>query len=212
MRKAASSDGYQAESVPLSQPSRSRPERKTLLDIASERELLSPSSSTSSPSVTTTTLNPDGTFTDPPSSSESAADYMDIALYSISLILLHLTLTLLIENQYSASPSTLSSLPSKIYTITITSPQPYVLLLLVAGLHPRASAAATQLFFAAMSVGCGSWLVHTTNQDPYLAVMEKAPSLGTLWVWSVVELRSELGVLTVLLVGVWGWLKGYGFW
>jgi len=51
--------------------------------------------------------------------------------------------------------------------------------------------------------------VHASNEDPYLAVMKKAPALGTLWVWATVEMRWEWAAACLGLVGGWGWWKGY---
>ena len=209
LRQMGKHDDSLRTSIPLAQPSRTTAKGKTLLEIASERELVPPSST--SPSITTTHINPDGTLSTTQGHTVDSTDYLEVLLYTASLVLLHLTLTLLVENQYSSTPPTLSSLPSRIFDTSIASPQPYVLLVLVAILHPRSAAAATQLLFAAMSVMCGVWLVHTTNRDPYLAAMARAPSLGTLWVWSVVELRWEVAVVTVAAVGIWAWLKGHGF-
>ena len=50
-----------------------------------------------------------------------------------------------------------------------------------------------------------------TNEEPYMAVMRKAPALGTLWVWAVVESRWEVAAAALAMVCSWGWLKGYGF-
>lgn len=199
--------------IPLTQPSRAIPRHKTLLDLANERQLLH-SSSRTAPSITTTTINEDGTLSTPfPLASPNPPDpppptpYLDIALYTTTLTLLHFTLTVLVHHQYAHTPP---SLPSLFYTSTIASPAPALLLLLVSMLHPRSSHVATQLFFAALSVGAGTWLVYASNEDPYMAVMKKAPPLGTLWVWAVVEMRWEWAVGCLGVVGGWGWWQGYG--
>ena len=210
-RRARASTGKQhdGEAIPLAQPSRSQPASKTLLELAEERNLLPPS--LSPPSVSAKAVRPDGTIE---SFSDDEAylgrDYIDITLYTISLSLLRLTLTILIENQYGSEPPTLASLPSKVYETIIAAPHSYVLLVLVALLHPQASLPSFQALFAAMSLACGAWLVNTTNRDAYLATMAKAPSLGTLWVWSVVELRWEVASATVAAVAAWAVVMGYG--
>ena len=201
--------------VPFSQPSRDVPKQKTLLEIAEERQLL-PSSLPASPRplVTQTKINSDGSLSEVPAegSSDSLREspgsvYLDIALYTSTLSLLHFTFTVLVHNQYASTPP---SLPSILYASTITSPTPLLLLVLVAVLHPRSAQKATQLLFALMSVVCGMWLVHTTNRDAYLATMKKAPPLGTLWVWAVVELKWEIAVGCLTVVAGWGWWCGYG--
>jgi len=195
--------------VPLNQPSRDVPSHKTLLDIANERQLLN-SSSRTNPSITTTKINPDGSLSAPEpiegSSDHIGTPYLDIALYTITLTLLHFTLTVLVHHQYATTPP---SLPLLFYDSTIASPTPALLLILVSILHPRSSHIATQLMFATLSIVAGAWLVYASNEDPYMAVMKKAPSLGTLWVWAVVEMRWEWAVACLGLVAGWGWWEGY---
>ena len=194
--------------IPLQQPSREAPSHKTLLDIASERQLLN-TTSQSSPSITTTKINPDGTLTTTNSVGESpdaTTPYLDVVLYTASLSMLHFTLTLLVHHQYATTPPSLSSI---LYTSTIASPTPVLILVLVSFLHPRSSYLLTQILFAFLSVTAGAWLVHASNEDPYMAVMKKAPPLGTLWVWAIVEMRWEWAVGCLGMVAGWGGWKGY---
>ena len=69
-----------------------------------------------------------------------------------------------------------------------------------------------QLVFAAIASVAGVWLIQASNDDPYMAVMKKAPALGTLWVWGVVELRWEIAAACLTMTGVWARWKGYAFW
>jgi hypothetical protein len=65
--------------------------------------------------------------------------------------------------------------------------------------------------FLPVAVLLGTKLMTMTNEDPYYAVMKRAPAIGTLWVWSILEIpvgASALGALGPLIWGVW-W-KGYG--
>ncbi|RHZ52200.1 uncharacterized protein CDV56_100761 [Aspergillus thermomutatus] len=65
--------------------------------------------------------------------------------------------------------------------------------------------------FLPVAVLLGSKLMTMTNEDPYYAVMKRAPAIGTLWVWSILEIpvgAAALGALGPLIWGVW-W-KGYG--
>ena len=216
--QAASKD---EEQVPLTQPSRAPPQQKTLLDIATERQLLAQSSfekvdfNSSNASVVTTQINADGTLSHiraPSSDSseeDSASPWLDIVLYTTTLTLLHFTLTFLVTHQYSPSPPHL--LPVFLSS-TVFNRTPPLLLLMVSLLHPRASHPMLQIGFATMAMICGGYLVKISNEDPYMAVMKQAPELGTLWVWSVVESRWELALLGVLGIGAWGWWEGYTFW
>ena len=196
--------------IPLSQPSREIPKAKTLLEIASERQLLNTSSQEPSPSITTTRINADGSLSvtdseaDP--SGPDATPYLDAALYTTTLTILHFTLTVLVHHQYAIAPPSLSSL---FYSSTVASPTPALLLILVALLHPRSAHPAIQSLFAILSIAAGAWLVYASNEDAYMAVMKKAPPLGTLWVWAIVEMRWEWAVGCLSIVAAWGWWSGY---
>lgn len=204
------------ESVPLSRPDRSQPSHKTLLDIAHDRQLLNALPTDTPPTVQTRTIEPDGSISGPVSVSPSTepsdpepGQYLDIAIYAFSLTLLHFTFTFLVHHQYDSSPP---SLPKILISSTLYSPTPLLLFLMVAILHPRSSHIVTQLSFAVLSVVAGCWLVQATNEDSYMAVMRKAPPLGTLWVWAIVEMKWEWASGCLGLVGVWGWWNGYTIW
>lgn len=195
--------------TPLHQPSRKAPTHKTLFDIASERQLLATTSQSSPPSITTTRINPDGTLSTTGSASNSpdaTMPYLDVFLYTATLTMLHFTLTVLVHHQYATTPPSLTSI---LYTSTVISPTPVLILVLVSILHPQSSHLLTQILFACLSVAAGAWLVHASNEDPYMAVMKKAPPLGTLWVWAIVEMRWEWAVGCLGVVAGWGWWKGY---
>lgn len=196
--------------VSLHQPSRDVPTHKTLFDIASERQLLNTTPQSSPPLITTTKIKPDGTISIIESSSDSSdatTPYLDVCLYTATLTMLHFTLTILVHHQYSITAPSLTSI---LYTSTVASPTPALILVLVSILHPRSSHLLTQILFAFLSIAAGSWLVHASNEDAYMAVMKKAPPLGTLWVWAIVEMRWEWAVVCLSVVAGWGWWKGYG--
>ncbi|KAL9578407.1 MAG: hypothetical protein Q9212_005738 [Teloschistes hypoglaucus] len=211
-RRARAKQGQEDPAdIPLARPKQQTPKGKTLLELAEERQLLQRSKNESPPSFTTTRINPDGSVTEEVSRTIdlSATPYLDVFLYTTSLTLLHFTLTLLVHHQYATErPSVLPIFLSS----TIFSPAPWLILLLVGLLHPQASNAYMQVIFAGMAIFAGSWLVQASNDDPYLAVMKKAPALGTLWVWGIVELRWDVAVACLMVTGGWGWWKGYAFW
>lgn len=198
--------------IPLSQPSRTPPSHKTLLEIAQERQLVNPDAVVDSQSITTTTINPDGSLSNSFISSNpdplDSGSFFDVLLYATTLTIIHFTLTFLVHHQYASEPPSLGPL---FLSSSVFSPTPLLFLVLVFILHPRASHPATQVLFAAMSIVAGGWLVYATNDEPYMAVMKKAPALGTLWIWAIVEMRWEWAVVCLTFVGGWGWWKGYNF-
>ena len=209
-RAQARANSSTKNEVPLHQPSRDAPTHKTLLDIASDRQLLNNNTpQSSSPSITTTKINPDGTISNIESASDFAdatTPYLDVFLYTTTLTMLHFTLTVLVHHQYAITAPSLTSI---LYTSTVASPTPALILVLVAILHPRSSHLLTQISFAFLSVAAGAWLIHASNEDAYIAVMKKAPPLGTLWVWAIVEMKWESAVGCLSVVAGWGWWKGY---
>lgn len=209
-RRAQTRQGQSSSGIPLAHPSREAPTGKTLLEIAEERQILQRSANEGSPLITTTRINPDGSISESSDPSDSTSTgYADIFLYSSSLIILYFTLTLLVHHQYATDrPSLLPLFTSSV----LFSPAPWLILVLVAILHPRASVPMMQTVFATMAIMAGSWLVKASNDDPYMAVMKKAPALGTLWVWGVIELRWEVAVGCLAVTGGWGWFKGYSLW
>ena len=58
-----------------------------------------------------------------------------------------------------------------------------------------------------MAAGC--YLIYSSNEEAYFAVMKRAPPLGTLWVWSVIEMRLEFAVGSLIAVGAYFWRGGY---
>lgn len=214
LKPAATSNDFD-----LACPSRAPPTDKTLLDVAAERQLLGPNgkhSTISASSVTTTTINPDGSLSKPMEISNMDIDselaaaaptpYLDIFLYTSTIVCLNFTLTFLVHYQYAPSPPRVLPL---FLSSTVYSPTPFIILFLIATLHHRASQPLVQVLFAAISVVAGGWLVQATNEEPYLAVMKKAPALGTLWVWATVEMRWEWAAACLGVVGGWGWWNGY---
>jgi hypothetical protein len=67
------------------------------------------------------------------------------------------------------------------------------------------------LFFLPLAIFLGAKLLAMTNNEPYYAIMKRAPSIGTLWVWSILEIPVGAAVLGALGPMIWGvWWKGYG--
>ncbi|KAL8966772.1 MAG: hypothetical protein Q9183_003218, partial [Haloplaca sp. 2 TL-2023] len=189
-RRAQAKQGKDSIDVPLAHPKQDTPKGKTLLEIAQERQLLQ-TTDESNPAYTTHRINEDGTITDITDASDVSTPYLDVFLYSTSLILLHFTLNLLVHHQFATERPSLVPL---FLSTTVFSPAPWLIILLVALLHPRAAHPAMQALFAGMALTAGAWLVQASNEDPYLAVMKKAPALGTLWIWAVVELKWEIAL------------------
>ena len=67
------------------------------------------------------------------------------------------------------------------------------------------------LVFLPLAILLGVKLMDITNEAPYYAVMKRAPAIGTLWVWSILEVPLGASILGALGPLGWGlWWKGYG--
>lgn len=66
------------------------------------------------------------------------------------------------------------------------------------------------LFFLPLAFFLGFRLIVITNDSGYYAVMKKAPSVGTLWVWCVLEMSPGAAMLALVLPVGYGILwQGY---
>jgi hypothetical protein len=151
--------------------------------------------------------------------------WADTLLLSISLSLLHLTLSILTMHQYAEAlvipPLIINTVSTAFPTLFIlihvsrghllpSSIQSYVANL--AGTSRKRLAWAKQAWLVCIANLAGGYLIHLTNEDGYYAVMKQAPSIGTLWVWSVLEMGLVGALLGVVGPAGWGYWKGYGFW
>lgn len=66
-----------------------------------------------------------------------------------------------------------------------------------------------QAVFFVMSAASGCSLIYVTNTSGYLATMKRAPPLGCLWLWAVIELDLAWGALSLLVAGGFLWYGGY---
>jgi len=191
--------------IPLAQPDRSGPKAKTLYDLAAERQ---------------TELQKEGFYAreaKEPLGSEGEHQFMstdddapigplgDALVYTISLGMLHFTLDVLVFQQYRQEilwreifEKTGKILPGLFFVIW--------------SLHSKTANRVPwlrQLFFLASSVAAGCCLIHSGNLDGYYAVMKRAPGVGTLWIWGVVEMDLWWCLANVVIVGGYMWWNGF---
>ena len=212
---AANQSVNSATDIPLAQPIRDRPiNHKTLYDIAAERhpELagdaaqLPGDAGKPQPAIVTTKINKDGTLSNSAMEEEPDEDpigpFGQAVFYATTLTMVHFTFDVLVHHQYRMEIGW-----DLITWRTITAFP--VLVLLVHVLHPRSSNSWIQALYLAGSVVAGCYLVQSSNEEAYFAVMKRAPPLGTLWIWFVVESRLEVAIAGLAMVGLFFWCGGY---
>jgi hypothetical protein len=222
-RRAASNKITTADEIPLAQPNRTKSTgHKTLLDIAAEKQselfkdLPNPiNAKESNTKIVTTKINPDGTLSHsdsspagniPETASDADADPIgplgQAVLYTITLTMVHFTFDVFVHHQYRTeidwnliSQKTATAFP--------------ILFCLVYTLHPRSNMLWAQMLYLVGSVLAGCYIVKSSSEEPYYAVMKRAPPLGTIWIWCVLELRLEFALVGLAGVGGFFWYGGY---
>jgi len=224
-----------AADIPLAQPNTNRPVGKTLYEIATERQAQLaphgqpfPKAADSAKQTKYVAISPDGKIIDTSSSSRAAEDLeepepvnpmFDTLFLALPLSFLHFTLSFLTVHQYAQE---LKVWPIIINTIFVAFPTLFLVIHLLhghlfglpAGSLPanirRIAEFAQQTLFVLAANVAGCYLIYLTNDKGYYAVMKKAPSIGTIWVWSVMELGLAGALAGVAGPGLYAWWNGYG--
>ncbi|KAK3076503.1 hypothetical protein LTS18_012831, partial [Coniosporium uncinatum] len=148
-------------------------------------------------------INPDGTV-EKLNDEDPLGQVGEAILYSFTLSVLHFTLDVLVFQQYRQEIEwqeiifrTLGMAPALFFLI-------YMMHSDTAARWPGVK----QILFLSTSVAAGCYLIYSGNNAGYYAVMKRAPPVGTLWVWSVIEMQLLYAVVSVAIVGVYMWWGG----
>ncbi|KAI6879463.1 hypothetical protein KC318_g13890 [Hortaea werneckii] len=172
------------------QPDRSGPKGKTLLDLYETRKLYSTKANLSIPS------SPD---------EEPIGPLGQAVFWAVSLGMLHFTLDVLVYQQYAQE-----ILWSAIFRRTFTGlPILFLLIFMLRSETADRFPNVRQLFYLVVGVSAGCYTIHAANRYDYFAVMKQAPPLGTIWIWSVIEMRLPVAALSVLANVGFLWWRGY---
>ena len=213
--------------------------KKTLYEVAAERQaqlaahgqpFRKSNSNESVPETRYVKLTPQGEITglsspwveeeEEDSETETTINpILDTLFLALPLSFLHFTLAVLTAHQYAQE---LKFAPIILSTVFTAFPTLALLIHLVHGhllsrpahalLPDRVKGAVEvgqQLLFLLVANVAGCYLIHVTNDRGYYAVMKKAPSIGTVWVWSVLELGLTGALAGVVGPGLFAWWKGY---
>jgi hypothetical protein len=235
-KKSASATPGDVSSIPLTQPpssTQANPKGKTLYELAAERQsLLSAGQPFSSPPEKPSTalngtkfvkISPDETLspddsTEVETEKEESSPLFDTIFLSITLSMIHFTLSVLTAHQYAQElhiPPLLATslfIAFPILTFLVHLIHGHVISLPVASdiLGKKSSGLLLQGFYLSVATVAGCQLVQITNDRGYYAVMKRAPGIGVIWVWSVMEMGLVGALLGVIGPGAWAWWYGYG--
>ncbi|KAF2104870.1 hypothetical protein NA57DRAFT_71073 [Rhizodiscina lignyota] len=190
------------DDIAMELPTRKRPDGKTLFELADERQAeLDKDKPPEERRGPVRDKDGDWEFM----SDEPLGAFGDAVLYGSSLSMLHFTLDVLVYNQYRQEIEWKEIAARWAVAVPI-------LMLLVYMLHGTPSnrylAIGKQVLFMGTSVVAGCYLVFSGNKHGYYAVMKRAPPVGTLWVWSVIEMQLGYAVPSLLAVGCYMWWHG----
>lgn len=229
-----------ADDIPLARPGNdgdgTRGKTKTLYEIAAERQAQMSSQGQGFSAVNATKENvkyvkitPDGKTVEvtedgkelAQSQEEAPTPVLDSLFLASSLSALHFTLDVLTVHQYAEK---LRLPPIFLNTLLVVFPTLVFLVHLLhghlLGLPNAALSQRTREFLSILQQGmfiatanvAGCYLIHLTNDRGYYAVMKKAPSVGTVWVWSVLELGLMGSLAGVTGPGIYAWYHGHSIW
>ncbi len=227
-----------ADDIPLSKPDspRAKTQTKTLFEIAAERQAELTGRSDGRGAISQTPIKPenivqvkigdDGRIQPDPSSLSSElanmpeTPWLDALLLAASLSAIHFTLEVLTVHQYAQDlhfpPIFAHTLLVAFPTLTVMVALFHGLLLpesITAGISPRVRLGVLtlrQIAYVLVANVAGCYLIALTNDKGYYAVMKDAPSIGTIWVWAVLELGLLGALAGVIGPGVYAWWNGYG--
>ncbi|KAF2138754.1 uncharacterized protein K452DRAFT_290403 [Aplosporella prunicola CBS 121167] len=181
--------------IPLAQPDRSGPKGKTLYDLAEERMA---------------ELQKQGQpFAKAPAGSddEDFGPKAEALLWAFSLTMVHLTLDVLVHNQYREEIAW-----AEVWKRTaVVLPSMWLIIYLF---HTKTALKFTlfrQLVYLGIACAGGCYCVYVGNTFGYFAVMKQTPPVGTLWIWSVVEMQKWYALTSIIVVGLYTLWNGYGF-
>ncbi|KAK6526881.1 hypothetical protein TWF281_010077 [Arthrobotrys megalospora] len=71
--------------------------------------------------------------------------------------------------------------------------------------HPRKALIAMQVGFVAIAAGCGCWMIYNVNYNGYYAIMKMVPPLGTILIYSMVQMDIIPSLTTLAIIGAYTW-------
>lgn len=188
----------------LKHPDRSGPKGKTLFELAEERQKELDKNKPAG--WRDATKNASGSVS---ASDDDAAigPLGDALLYSASMAALHLTLDVIVYSQYRED-----IIWGEIFKRAGTALPVFILLVYLT--HVELSYRFPMLrdiAFCAGSIVAGCYLVYSGNKHGYFNVMKAAPPVGTLWIWSVIEMSLPFAALNAVTVFAYVWYNGFDF-
>jgi hypothetical protein len=188
----------------LKHPDRSGPKGKTLFELADERQK---ELDKRKPAGWDTNRSKTASGNQGAEEEVAVGPVGDALLYSTSMAALHLTFDVIVYSQYREN-----IIWSEILKRAGTAVPVFMLLVYLT--HVDISyrfPLLRDISFLTGSIIAGCYLVYSGNRHGYFNVMKAAPPVGTLWIWSVVEMSLPYAALSAITVFGYIWYNGFGF-
>ncbi|KAF2746043.1 hypothetical protein M011DRAFT_404971 [Sporormia fimetaria CBS 119925] len=178
-----------AVNILLKHPDRAGPKGKTLFELAEERRR---------------ELNK-GKETENNDAEDLIGPAGNAILYSISMAMLHLTLDVIVYNQYREE----IIWPEIFKRAGTALPIFFVLVYLLHVDTAKRIPVLRNLFFFVVSIAAGCYMIYSGNVHGYFYVMKAAPPIGAFWVWSVIEMDLVYATGSCLVIIGYLWWNGF---
>ncbi|KAH7105713.1 hypothetical protein BKA62DRAFT_690646 [Auriculariales sp. MPI-PUGE-AT-0066] len=132
-----------------------------------------------------------------PKNDEDSTPALDATLLTTPFIFLYLLMDILIHQQYGQVPSFLEESGRMITAIPVLG-------FFIYQTNQYKATKWVQALLFILGAVCGSRLVYILNKSSWLVVIRQSPPLATVWVYTIVQLR--LGLAVVSLAAVYGFL------
>jgi hypothetical protein len=136
---------------------------------------------------------------------EPIGPFGDAILYSVSLATLHLTFDVIVYSQYREEVIW----PEIFQRAGVSLPIFFMLVYLLHVDFSKRFPILRNIFFFLVSVVAGCYMVYSGNVHGYFYVMKTAPPIGSLWVWSVVEMDVAYAAGSCAIVATYLWWNGF---
>lgn len=190
----------------LEHPDRSGPKGKTLFELAEERQRELDIANGKKPRWD---INKDNTPAGerPFNDEEPLGPLAEGIIYSLTMAVTHLTLDVLVYNQYREDV-----IWGEIFSRAGTALPIFFLLVYLSHVDfSNRFPLLRNLAFFAGAIAAGSYLVHSGNKHGYFYVMKAAPPVATLWVWATLEMDVQYSALSAAAVLGYSWWNNFTF-
>ncbi|QRV91106.1 transmembrane protein [Ceratobasidium sp. AG-Ba] len=118
---------------------------------------------------------------------------LDTAIFAIPLSFLYILLDILVQQQYSQQPT----LHEEFRRVAANVP---IIAILVHYTNKHKSLPVTQMMLFLAAILSGPRMIWLMNKGSWLVVSRQAPPLGTIWIYTIIQLNLAPAVASLVIV------------